>query len=247
MSEIMIDKIWNIFYERIVDCLKQIASAEFQEKGWVRNEIHDYCTFVETMCGLYDDSNFEQFIDERAKEFGLSDHQISKLDKIRNALNDYDAKHGCYGDPAIIVKDPEWLAIREMAKDALTSLGIVKYLDPSKDIFKITLLYTIDDINDKVTQERFWVNERRQNDNPFQDLLNSFFQVAKAKMVIDNYKDYEITDAQSVLLKNLYDALYKYKEAHEKEENLQNILDDPEWQKVQALAGEIVKAFDFKR
>lgn len=240
----MIQEIW---FKNIVEYLKQIASAEFQEKGWIRNEIHDYCTFVETMCGLFDDSNFQNFIDKYAKPFGLSGDQINKLDKIRNALNDYDAKHGCYEDPSIIVKDPEWLEIRKMAKDALNSLGITKYLDPSRSMFKDSLLYTIDDIRNKDSQERVWIKERRPNDNPFQDLMDSFFSVAKAKMVIDNYKDYEINDDQSVLLKSLYDALYKYKEVHEKEENLQKILDDPEWQKIQSLAGEIVKAFDFKR
>lgn len=237
----------ELWLENITACLKQIASAEFQEKGWVKNEIHDYCTFVETMCGLFDDSNFEEFIDERAREFGLSDLQISKLDRIRNALNDYDAKHGSYEDPNIIVNDPEWHGIREMAKDALSSLGIVKYLDPSKSIFRNMLLYRIDDIRDRHTQKRVWLVERRPSSSPFRELMEQFFKVAKAQEVIDNYKDYEITDEQHVLLTRLYKALLPYKEKHEHEENLQKILDDPDWHNIQEIAGEVLKAFAFKR
>src|SRR5579872_2811997 len=105
----------DVWIHNVIESLKEIASAEFQEKGWVKNEVHDYCTFVETMCGLFDDSHFDEFIDEKAADWGYTEEQIEKLDKLRDALNAFDAEHGCYEDPAIIVKNPDWLRIRGMA------------------------------------------------------------------------------------------------------------------------------------
>lgn len=235
----------DIWIENIVNSLKEIASAEFQEKGWVKNEIHDYCTFVETMCGLFDDSNFDEFIDQKAPEWGFSHEQIKKLDKLRCALNAYDAEHGCYEDPALIIKDPEWLKIRELAKDALKSLGIEKYLDPSKSIFKDLLLSRIYSISDCIIQDS-WCLQEGDPKPIFEELMNGIFKTCKIAEIIARYKDYEITDNQIQVLRRFHDALKAYREKTQNFQNFRKIVEDPEWQHIQALAQEVVKVFEYE-
>ena len=235
----------DIWIRNVVESLKQLASEEFQVKGWVENEIHDYCTFIETSCGFLMDDDIEGFL-KHAKEFGFSEEQIKKIDKVRIEFERYSDEKSGYEDPLTIINDPEWHKIRSLAKEALDSLGITRYLDPSKSIIKYSLLYNIFWISDSQGQHRIWILERRANSNPFKELLDGFFNTSKASKVIANYKEYEITDEQVKKLKELYELLKNYGEKVKDEENLQKILDDPEWRQIQTFAKETILIFDFK-
>jgi hypothetical protein len=241
----MFPKRW---FRNIIDTLKLIASAEFQEKGWVKGEVHDYCCFSETICGLYNDMCFEDFIDHDAKEFGLTTHQIEKLDQFRKALNAYLDKHGSYEDHEVIVRDPEWHKIRQLAKECLEALLVRKYLDPSKEIPKESLLSLISDFAFPKFQKRVWIEERRPGKNPFREMMERFFHsnACKTKEIIEQYKDYEVTEEQQRYLIKLYDTLKLYWEKNKDEEDLRKILDEPEWHQIQALSGEILKIFQWK-
>lgn len=235
----------DLWTENIIDSLKQIASGEFQEKGWVRNEIHDYCTFVETACGFFMDSDIEGFL-EHAKEFGLTETQIQKLDMVRKSFEQYTDEHGHYEDPKIIINDPEWLKIRALAKDALKSLGVVHYLDPSKDILKDCLLshvYGIAKPNASYLQ-RF--QEKSAQQNPFEEEMDAIFRVFKIENILANYKDYEINEDQVVFLRRFYEALKAYRGKIQAAQNYSNILDDPAWHHIQSLAAETIKIFGYK-
>ncbi|HEX4839953.1 MAG TPA: hypothetical protein VFU89_05890 [Rhabdochlamydiaceae bacterium] len=235
----------EVWVQNIISFIEQIASAEFQEKGWVNNEIHDYCTFVETMCGLFDDSNFEEFIDNEAAGCGYTEEQIRKLDELRCALNAFDLQHGCYEDPAIIVKDPEWLKIRELANEALKSLGIEYFLDPSKAIFKDSLLNSIYYLADPEAKTR-WCMQERGSEHLFDELMNGIFKKGKFAEIVTCYKEYEITDEEIEVLRKFYNALNAYREKKQGAQDIREIFNDPEWHKIQSLAGEVVKVFDYK-
>ncbi len=236
----------DLWIENITDSLKEIASAEFQEKGWVRNEIHDYCTFVETACRLFDDNDVAGFLDH-AEEFGLSEEQIQKIYVVCVAFHKYETKHGCYQDPQSIVTDPKWLKIRQMAKDALISLGIEHYLDPSKDIFKKSLLRSVYWIADPEIFKQKSLQERPNSEkNPFEEFMDDIFRSSKFEEIIAQYKEYEITESQLTLLKSIRDKLKLYKENMPKSHNLIEVLEDPEWHQIQILAREAVNAFKFR-
>lgn len=233
----------DIRIENIIDCIKQIASEEFQEKGWVKNEIHDYCTFVETMCGLFDDANFEFFIENEAADLGYTKEQIEKLDRLRKALNEFDTKHGCYRDPVFIVRDSDWIKIRGMAREALKSLGIENYLDPSKEILKYILLNRIYSIADSSVQARWRLQEKALDE--IEAIINDIFKTAKIEKIIDHYKDYEMAENQLQSLRQFYNALKAY-QAKVMGKDLKTIIEDPQWHQIQALAKEVVEIFDFK-
>jgi hypothetical protein len=235
----------DVWIGNVVQYLKQIASEEFQYKGWVNNEIHEYCTFVETCCGLFDDIDIEGFF-EHAKEFGFSDIQYDKIFDACKAFKDFSEKYSGYEDPLIIVKDPEFPKVRQLAQEALESMGITYYLDPSKQIFKDMLLSRIYWISDPEMQKRTSFMETSAKTNPFEELMHGFFNTAKASTIILNHKDYEITDDQVIKLKDLYQLLEAYREKVIGKDDLQEILDDPKWHQIQALADDIVKLFDYK-
>lgn len=236
----------DLWIKNIVESIKKFASSEFQEKGWIKGQIHDYCTYTESMCKLFDDCFFDEVIDEKAKELGFSDEQINKLDAFRKALCAVDSKYGYWEDPRTIVDDPAWPTVRSAAKEALKSLGIERYLDPSKEIFKICLLETIKDIAGPEFQEMAGFQEQKFNENPLQETVQKFFKNYKAKEIIDHYKDYEVTENQVIKLTKLYDALKAYQDKAGGAQDLRKILEDPEWHQIQVLAGETVQEFDFK-
>jgi hypothetical protein len=235
----------KLWIRNVIESIKQIASAEFQEKGWVKGEIHEYCTFVETMCGLFDEGVFDDFIDNKAKEFGFTDDQIEKFDDLRLALNEYDAEHGCYEDPNDIIRDPEWLKIRRMAKDVLTSLGIVKYLDPSKSIFKETLLtrlYYISVFADEVPKD---FSEQKNLIDRSQNAIRVIFENCNIDDILEHPGDYEILNDQHKALADFCQRIKSYSEKIKDPKSLEGMLDDPQWHEIQKMAQKIIEMFRF--
>ncbi len=236
----------DLWIQNVIESLKEFASSEFQEKGWIKGEIYDYCCYTEIICGLFHESIFDDFVDEKAKEFGFSSDQIEKLDRFRKAVRVFDARYGGWEDPQIILNDPEWSRIRELAKDALKSLGIEHYLDPSKDIFKKSLLRLIYWIADPEIFKQKSLQERPNTEkNPFEEFMDDIFRSSKFEEIIAQYKEYEITESQLILLKSIRDKLKLYKEKTPKPHNLIEVLEDPEWHQIQILATEVVNAFGF--
>lgn len=235
----------EIYINNIIKSLKEVASAEFQLKGWVKGEIHDHCTFVETVSGFFEFCDIYRFLEKDAQNCGLNEEQIEKLRDFSHAFEDYFDKHGAYENPMVIINDPEWHQIRQKAKACLTILGIEKYLDPSKAILKQTLLYRIYKLARPEFQERAWINEQRKIENPFQSLMRDFFEISQARELISSYHIYEITEEQRDKLVQLYSALANYLESVEDQSALQEILNDPKWHQIQKLAQEAIKIFEF--
>lgn len=230
----------------ITDALKQIASSEFQEKGWIKGEVHDYCSFDETLSILYEGCWFEDFIDKESKSFGLSDHQIRILDQLRKAINAYVDKYGNSQVPEFVVNNPEWHKIRQLAKECLEAFHIYKYLDPSKKIPKESLLHLISYFVSPEFQERVWFREKRPNENPFREWMEKFFfsSAHKTKEIIEHFREYEITEEQQCYLIKLYEMMKLYWEKRRDEKDLQIIFQDPEWHQIQSFSAEVLKMFN---
>lgn len=237
----------DLWIKNVIDSLKEFASSEFQEKGWVRGVVHDYCCYIETINGLFQEAVFDDFIDEKAKEFGFSSDQIEKLDRFRKAVQAFDTRYGGWEDPKDILNDPEWSKIRELAKEALISLGIEQYLDPSKAIPKKSLLNLFYYMSEPENVDRWVMREVRKGErNPFEEFMDDIFRMCKLEEIIAQYKDYDITEDQLKSLKLLRDALVAYRKKTLEIKDLREVLGDVEWQRIQALAGEVVKAFDYQ-
>jgi len=111
------DKITEYIYERIIEA----SDLALQRKIWL-NENNDtglMSSYVELMCSLFDDFNFDDFIDNRASKIGLSNSVIFELNKLRELLNNYNEKES----DEEIINDPEWKKIVEQAERVIKNWG----------------------------------------------------------------------------------------------------------------------------
>jgi hypothetical protein len=232
--------------EDIIDFIKQIASKEFQERGWVKGEVHDYCSYLDTITILFNDCFFEEYIDDPENELGFTENQLFLLRGLRDMLNDFDNYYGGWEDPKKIITDPRWLKIRSKAQEVLKAFGVESYLDPSKEIVKDSLLTLIHKLANPIRQKELWIDNKRPSSKPFEEFLDDFYRTSRANEVITQYKDYEITEPQVEALKTLYMNLDRYKDKIVDTNDLQKILDDPEWHEIQKLAKEVIKIFNYQ-
>ena len=112
----------KIVIENIYHKIREASSLELQKKMWLNknNDTGMISSYTELMCGLFDDNDFDSFIDSEATKVGLSSTAISELDKLRNFLNNYHEKKS----DEEILNDPEWLKIVNQAKIVLEKWNI---------------------------------------------------------------------------------------------------------------------------
>jgi hypothetical protein len=108
------------WFKNIQTVLKEFADAEFQERVWVRGEGEEVSDWTEAMCKLFDDYQFDDFLDESWPKLGLSDRLHAALDNLRSQLNHYEEKE----TSAAIAKDPKWQKIRDLAQDILAQINL---------------------------------------------------------------------------------------------------------------------------
>lgn len=95
----------------------ELSDLNLQRKLWL-NENNDtglISSYTELMCSLFDDFNFDDFIDNRASKIGLSNSVIFELNKLRELLNNYTEKDL----DEEIIDDPEWGNVVEQAKTVI--------------------------------------------------------------------------------------------------------------------------------
>jgi len=99
----------------IYNDILEISDVKFQEKAWLQNN-RDVCSsYTEVMCRLFDDNDFDLFLESGARKKGFDNILILELIKLRELLNSYVEKSN---DSEIII-DPKWLAIVSQAKCVL--------------------------------------------------------------------------------------------------------------------------------
>lgn len=103
-------KIIDNIYERIVE----LSDLSLQRKLWLNenNNTGLISSYVELMSSLFDDFNFDDFVDGYASKVGLSENVIFELAKLRKMLNNYDEKES----DLEIINDSEWKKIVKQAK-----------------------------------------------------------------------------------------------------------------------------------
>jgi len=97
-------------YKKIIE----LSDLGLQRKLWLneKNDTGLISSYSELMSSLFDDFNFDDFVENGAKKIGLPNSVIIELEKLRELLNGYDEKDS---DDEII-NDSEWKTIVEQAK-----------------------------------------------------------------------------------------------------------------------------------
>jgi hypothetical protein len=102
------DTILNNIYSDIFE----LSSIEQQKQYWLGNDSKNISSYVEVMSRLFDDNNFDGFIDNIAQNHGFDQHFIFELDQLRKLLNEYEEKES----DSEIINDPKWKPIVIQAK-----------------------------------------------------------------------------------------------------------------------------------
>lgn len=100
--------------ENIYRMMLELASLSLQRKLWLNenNDMGLISSYSELMCSLFDDFDFDDFIDSGAAKINLPNSLIFELNKLRDLLNSYIEK----GSDEEIINDIEWKKIVEQAK-----------------------------------------------------------------------------------------------------------------------------------
>lgn len=97
----------------------------------------------------------------------------------------------------------------------------------------------IDHISDKEYQKRAWIKGEEAD---FDETVCIFF--GEGDSILENYKDFAITETQYRILKKLRDEFRVFADENDWPENF---IDTPEWAKIMNLAKEVLKAFNYEK
>lgn len=98
--------------QRVYGAIRDISDIEFQKRAWLSNG-NEVSSFSEIICTLYDDSFFDEFLEENDLTSKNIDYDIIlEMKLLKHMLDLYDSSN----DESIILRDPQWHAIVEQAK-----------------------------------------------------------------------------------------------------------------------------------
>ncbi len=102
-----------------------------------------------------------------------------------------------------------------------------------------TFIRMIDHISNKEYQKRAWIKGEEAD---FDEAVCLFF--GEGDPILENYKDFGITEGQYVLLKKLRD---KFRIFVDKNDFPEEFIDTPEWAQIMNLAKEVLKMFNYQK
>jgi len=106
----------------------------------------------------------------------------------------------------------------------------------------ISFLETIEGISNKEYQKKVWIRGEGPECDDFDETCCNFF--GDGDPIIENYKDFGITDSQHRLLVQFRD---KFRAFSDENNWPQEFIDTPEWEKIMEMAKEVLKAFNYRK
>lgn len=112
--------------------------------------------------------------------------------------------------------------------------------DDKKYILK-EYLRNIFHISDKEYQKRVWIEGKGPEVDDFTETTCHFFD--DGDPILQNYKDYNISDFQYKSLVQLRNNFEKFSDEHDYPEEF---IDSPEWDEIVTMAKDVLEAFKYK-
>jgi hypothetical protein len=107
----------------------------------------------------------------------------------------------------------------------------------------LNFLENIEGISDKEYQERIWIRGEGPECDAFDETCCDFFE-GLDEDIIDNYKEYGITENQRKLLVPFRD---KFRIFSNKNYNPELFINSPEWAEIMKMAKDVLTAFHYKQ
>jgi len=95
----------------------EISNVEFQKKLWFGHYKNYWSSYVELMCMLFDDNQFNLFIQQYTSLLHYSSDFTTKLSCLRDSLKNFNKEDN--KSDIEIVNDPEWIQISKLAKEII--------------------------------------------------------------------------------------------------------------------------------
>lgn len=128
--------------KNIYRCIKELSDLNLQKKLWL-NENNDtglISSYSELLSSLYDDFDFDDFVDIDAEKVGLSDKVILEMKKLRILLDNYVEKE----NDEDIIRDINWHKVTKQAEKVIKIWNGDKSMDQdniSSGISKFQIKY----------------------------------------------------------------------------------------------------------
>jgi len=100
-------------------------------------------------------------------------------------------------------------------------------------------LRNISHLQDKQYQNRIWIKGEGPECQAFDDAVCDFFDIGDP--ILENYKDFGISETQYLLLKKLRNEFENFSDEHDFPEEF---IETPEWTKIVNMAKTVLKAFN---
>ncbi|MBS0622464.1 MAG: hypothetical protein JSR80_05865 [Verrucomicrobia bacterium] len=112
--------------------------------------------------------------------------------------------------------------------------------DQEKEYLLNEYLRNISHILDKEYQKRVWIRQEGPECQAFDDAVCDFFDIGDP--ILDEYKDFGITDSQHRLLIKFRNQFREFCREHDFPEEF---MDGPEWAQIMDHAKEVLRAFNY--
>lgn len=118
--------------------------------------------------------------------------------------------------------------------DKITRLRILK-----------AILEIIRDIADAIYQEEVWI-KKTHSLSDFNETMCHYFDDFHVREILDNYKEYGITEVQKDALKKFTDILDEYSDTVFYEDiSEEKVMEDPKWVSIRIMAKDTLFAFNY--
>jgi hypothetical protein len=112
----------KIWVGEIKKVLSEICDEEFQKKYWILGDPKIVSSFEETINRLFDDLNFDGFLEKYRETQNDELDVYNELIRLRDSLSSFLAVLPSIVDPKVVVGNDEWKKIGLQAKALVARL-----------------------------------------------------------------------------------------------------------------------------
>jgi hypothetical protein len=109
----------ELWISNLLEAASMMADKERQERRWLAPDAYAWERPEELINVLFDDSNFDLFIQEFA--IGFTETQRDAALHLKKEVDDFCDATPIYLDPAQVLIDPRWASIRERAREFIAA------------------------------------------------------------------------------------------------------------------------------
>ena len=119
------------------------------------------------------------------------------------------------------------------------------FMDIDRKQIMETFIESIAAASDEEYQNRIWIKGQGPECEDFDEFVTYFLHESRA--VLEEYRNFEITDTQCSLLKKFEDEVRSFIPISRQDYFPELFLKRPEWKKLVGMAKEILKAFNYQK